>query len=166
VRPDTLYRWLLRKHIAPHIGGVELGKLSPAGVRQWRSDRIVAGVSESVTAKSYRPLRAILNTAVDPDRIIARNPCKVPGADREHPAERPVITVAQVFALAEEMPARFRAMVLLTAFASLRFGESRPSVAATWRRMQAGSVSRAGSWRYPAWACSKVRRSRWPGFEL
>jgi integrase len=125
LRPRTveLYRWLLRKHIAPYIGGVELGKLSPAVVRQWRSDRIVAGVSESVTAKSYRLLRAILNTAVDPDRIIARNPCKVPGADREHPAERPVITVAQVFALAEEMPARFRAMVLLTAFASLRFGE-------------------------------------------
>jgi len=152
LRPRTveLYRWLLRTHIAPHIGGVELGKLSPAVVRQWRSDRIAAGVSESVTAKAYRLLRAILNTAVDSDRIISRNPCKVPGADREHPAERPVITVAQVFALAEHMPARFRAMVLLAAFASLRFGEvtalRRSDVAedASWLRVARGFVEVPG----------------------
>jgi hypothetical protein len=30
----------------------------------------------------------------------AVNPCRIPGADQEHPAERPVLTVAQVFALA------------------------------------------------------------------
>jgi integrase len=152
LRPRTveLYRWLLRTHIAPHIGGVELGKLNPAVVRQWRSDRIVGGVSESVAAKSYRLLRAILNTAVDPDRIISRNPCKVPGADKEHPAERPVVTVAQVFALVAEMPARFRAMVLLAGFASLRFGEvtalRRCDLAddASWLRVTRGFVEVPG----------------------
>jgi integrase len=152
LRPRTveLYRWLLRKHIEPQIGGIELGKLSPAVVRQWRSDRIAAGVSVSVTAKSYRLLRAVLGTAVDPDRIIARNPCKVPGADREHPAERPVITVAQVFALADEMTPRFRSMVLLTAFASLRFGEvtalRRCDLAedASWLRVARGFVEVPG----------------------
>jgi integrase len=125
LRPRTveLYRWLLRKHLAPQIGGVALGRLSPAIVRQWRSERLAAGVSESVTAKAYRLLRAVLNTAVEDDRIIPRNPCKVPGADKESPDERPVLTVAQVFALSGAVPARWRAMVLLTAFASLRFGE-------------------------------------------
>jgi hypothetical protein len=56
LRPRTvvLYRWLLRKHIDPDLGGVELGKLSTAVVRQWRADRLGAGVSESVTAKAYR----------------------------------------------------------------------------------------------------------------
>ena len=38
-------------------------------------------------------------------------------------AERPVLSVAEVLALADEVPARYRAMVLLTTFASLRFGE-------------------------------------------
>lgn len=125
LRPRTveLYRWLLRKHIAPDIGGVELGKLSTANIRQWRADRLAAGVSESVTAKAYRLLRAVLNTAVDEDKILQRNPCRVRGADRETPGERPVLTVAQVFTLADRMPTRFRAMVLLAAFASLRFGE-------------------------------------------
>lgn len=125
LRPRTveLYRWLLRKHIEPDIGAVQLGKLSAAVVRQWRADRLAAGVSESVTAKAYRLLRAVMNTAVDEDKIVNSNPCRVRGADRENPAERPVITVAQVFDLAGRMPERFRCMVLLAAFASLRFGE-------------------------------------------
>ncbi|WP_199745607.1 tyrosine-type recombinase/integrase [Amycolatopsis sp. WAC 04182] len=125
LRPRTveLYRWLLRKHIEADLGGVELGKLSTAIVRQWRADRLAAGVSESVTAKAYRLLRAILTTAVDEDKILQRNPCRVRGADRENPAERPILTVPQVFDLAGRMPERFRALVLLAAFASLRWGE-------------------------------------------
>ncbi|ROS41389.1 tyrosine-type recombinase/integrase [Amycolatopsis thermoflava] len=125
LRPRTveLYRWLLRKHIAPYLGGVELGKLSTALVRQWRAERLEAGVSESVTAKSYRLLRAVLNTAVEEDKILQRNPCRVRGADREEPEERPVLSVAQVFDLAGRMPERFRALVLLAAFGSLRWGE-------------------------------------------
>lgn len=65
----------------------------------------------------------MLNTAVKEDNILARNPCRVRGADKEEPAERPVLTVAQVFDLAGRMPPRFRAMILLAAFASLRWGE-------------------------------------------
>ncbi|GAA1993433.1 site-specific integrase [Amycolatopsis minnesotensis] len=125
LRPRTveLYRWLLRKHIEADLSGVELGKLSTAVVRQWRADRLAAGVSESVTAKAYRLLRAILNTAVDEDKILQRNPCRVRGADRENAEERPVLTVAQVFDLAGRMPERFRVLVLLAAFGSLRWGE-------------------------------------------
>lgn len=61
--------------------------------------------------------------AVEEDNFLPKNPCRVRGADKEEPAERPVLTVAQVFDLAGRMPARFRAMVLLAAFASLRWGE-------------------------------------------
>jgi integrase len=66
----------------------------------------------------------VLNTAANEDRIIRANPCRVRGADRENPAERPALTVAQVFALADLMPdPRYRLLVLLTAFCSLRWGE-------------------------------------------
>ncbi|HVV09715.1 site-specific integrase [Amycolatopsis sp.] len=125
LRPRTveLYRWLLRKHVMPYIGGVELRKLSAATFRQWRADRLEAGVSASVLAKCYRLLRGILNTAVDPDAIITKNPCKIAGAEKESPEERPLVTVAQVFQIAEKMPERFAAMVLLAAFGSLRYGE-------------------------------------------
>jgi integrase len=126
LRPRTveLYRWLLGKHITPHLGPVPLGNLSTPMIRQWRADLLAAGVSETMAAKSYRLLRAVLNTAVDEDRIIPRNPCRVRGADRESPAERPVLTVAQVFQLADAMRyRRLRVLVLVTAFAALRWGE-------------------------------------------
>ena len=53
LRPRTveLYRWHLRKHIAPDLGGVELGKLATALVGRWRSELLDAGVSQSMAAK-------------------------------------------------------------------------------------------------------------------
>lgn len=54
-----------------------------------------------VLAKAYRLLRAVLNTAVTQTRILTRNPCQVPGADKERPEERPVLSVEQVFKIAD-----------------------------------------------------------------
>ncbi|WP_019932267.1 tyrosine-type recombinase/integrase [Nocardia sp. BMG111209] len=126
LRPKTqeLYRWLLGKHIAStSLGGVQVGRLTTPMIRQWRADRIAVGVSELVLAKAYRLLRAAMSTAVDEDKLISRNPCKVRGADKENSPERPVLTVAQVFALAAAVPDRYRVLILLTAFDSLRWGE-------------------------------------------
>ncbi|WP_131739925.1 tyrosine-type recombinase/integrase [Actinomadura roseirufa] len=108
LRPRTveLYRWLLKKHIRPHLGGVQLGKLSTAMIRDWRARLLEAGVSASMTAKAYRLLRAVLMTAVVEDKILSRNPCQVRGAGTEHAAERPTLTVAQVFELAERVGVR------------------------------------------------------------
>jgi integrase len=108
LRPRTvdLYRWLLRTYIATHLGGVQLGKLSTEMIRQWRATLLASGVSQTQTAKAYRLLRAVLMTAVDEDRIILRNPCRVKGAGNEQAAERPVLTVTQVFELAERIGRR------------------------------------------------------------
>jgi hypothetical protein len=40
------------------------------------------GVSDVTTAKAYRLLHAIFNTALD-DGLIKRNPCRIKGADKE-----------------------------------------------------------------------------------
>jgi integrase len=108
LRPRTvdLYRWLLRKHIDPHLGGLPVGKLSTRMIREWRSMLLANGVSVSVTAKAYRLLRAILTTAVEDDQLLPRNPCRIRGAGTEDTGERPVLTVAQVFALAEQVGRR------------------------------------------------------------
>jgi integrase len=52
-------------------------------------------------------------------------PQPVPGArgGQGAPDRAPVLTAAEVVGLAEAVPARYRAMILLTTFASLRFGE-------------------------------------------
>ena len=179
VRTVDLYSWLLAKHIAPYLGGVPIGKVSTPMIRKWRAALLRNGVSVSMAAKAYRLLRAVLTTAVVEDKILPHNPCRVRGTGEEDAPERPVLTVAQVFDLAErigrrpigdvrELPGggyrlrfrrdgrmrtapeiygtrsaaesalwamadesradfgqdgRFRAMVLLTTFASLRWGE-------------------------------------------
>ena len=62
-----------------------------------------------------------MNTAVD-DGMIRRNPCRIKGAGRRSrrtaDADHP-----EVFALADAIDPRYRALVLLGTFASLRWGE-------------------------------------------
>lgn len=126
LRPRTvdLYRWLLAKHIDPYLGRFPIGKLTTEIIREWRVALLDSGVSESMTAKAYRLLRAVLMTAAD-DRLIPRSPCRIRGAGDEKPAERPILTIDQVLQLADEMrDRRFRALVLLATFASLRWGEA------------------------------------------
>jgi integrase len=82
----------------------------------------VANASAITAAKSYRLLRTILNTAVE-DELIVRNPCTLKGAGTEHSRERDVANIAQVYALADAVEPRYRAMILLATFGGLRFGE-------------------------------------------
>jgi hypothetical protein len=81
LRPKTvsIYRGLLRCHITPHLATVTVGSLTLARVRRWRKALLDSGVSPVTTAKAYRLLRAIMNTAVD-DGLIRRNPCRIKGA--------------------------------------------------------------------------------------
>jgi integrase len=101
IRTRELYAWLFEKHIRPSLGKIPLGKLSTQLIREWRADLIKGGVSESMAAKAYRLLRAILMTAVEEDSILPRNPCRLKGAGTEKAPERPVLNVAQVIALAD-----------------------------------------------------------------
>lgn len=125
LRPRTLqlYRWTLGKHIEPFLGGVQLGRLSTPMIREWRARVLREGVSPGMAAKAYRLLRAVLWTAVKEDELLTRNPCRIPGADRETPAERPHLTLRQVVHLSDAVPPRYRAMILTASLASLRFGE-------------------------------------------
>jgi integrase len=63
-----------------------------------------------------------MNTAVD-DGLIRRNPCRIKGAGTEESPERPVLSIAQVYALADAVGLRYRALILLATFASLRWVE-------------------------------------------
>jgi integrase len=69
-----------------------------------------------------RQSKAVLNTALD-DGAIKRNPCRIKGAGQEDSPERPTLTIAQVYALADVVTRRYRALVLLAMFSSLRWGE-------------------------------------------
>jgi hypothetical protein len=76
-RSRELYAMLLRLHIMPWFGGLALDRMTPPIVRLWRTDLLRRGRSESTAVKSYRLLRAILNTAVKDDRLLRENPCRM-----------------------------------------------------------------------------------------
>jgi Site-specific recombinase XerD len=122
-RTRELYEDHFRLHIRPHLGALMLGALKPQTIRTWRKRLLDAGVTEPQAVKAYCLLRAILNTAVKEDAIIRENPCRIKGYDRYHTPERPIATVDQVYRLADEMPARYRALILVAAFSGLRWGE-------------------------------------------
>ena len=121
-RVVELYECELRLHILPVLGAIPMGTLTTARVRSWHADLLTHGPGPSTTAKCYRLLRAILNTAVE-DGILAANPCRIKGAGVEPAEERPVPSIAQVYALADAVPPRYRALVLMAAFGGLRRGE-------------------------------------------
>lgn len=118
-----LYRWQLQKHILPAFPGTELRRLDATAVRAWYG-RLSgpAGPGQVTTAKCYRLLRAICHTAAE-DGLIAKNPCAIRGAGQEHAGERPMLSAAQVDALANTVDPRWRALILLAAWCGLRFGE-------------------------------------------
>ncbi|MEU0985907.1 tyrosine-type recombinase/integrase [Streptomyces sp. NPDC005953] len=116
---DELYRRLLRLHILPTFGALDLDEITGPRVRSWRSERLDATGAETTVAKSYRLLKAILETACE-DELIRRNPCRIRGAGKESATERPTASVAQVDALAGALGPRWRLMVYLGAYGPLR----------------------------------------------
>ena len=120
-----------RLHIEPTLGSTVLDQIEPDDIRRWYSrlsDGLRASLAESgrngsaTVARSYRLLRAILQTAVDDD-ILTRNPCRIPGAGDARSPERPVLSAQEIGRLADEVPVSYRAFVLVAGFTGLRAGE-------------------------------------------
>jgi integrase len=123
-----LYELLLRLHLEPTFGDMPIGDIRQEDVRTWRVARLRAGQQQErpfgpvTVAKAYRLLRAILNTAVR-DKRIRESPCQIRGADKESSPERPVLSIPEVYRLADAIEPRYRALVLLATFGNLRWGE-------------------------------------------
>jgi integrase len=124
LRPATVtaYRCTLRRHLIPTFAGRAICDIREPHVRRWRKAMLDSGVGPPTMAKAYVLFKAILNTAVD-DGLIRRNPCRIKGAGTGQSPERPPVTVRQIFDIAVEVAPQYRVLVLLAAFASLRWGE-------------------------------------------
>ncbi|MGW0757759.1 tyrosine-type recombinase/integrase [Streptomyces sp. NPDC002814] len=122
VTTRQLYGSLLRHHLEPTFGAVNVAEISPPLVRRWRADKLASGTGPTTVAKAYALLRAIMGTAVA-DLMIRRNPCTIKGASTVHTPERPTATVQEVYDLADAIQPRYRALVLLAGLLGLRWGE-------------------------------------------
>ena len=125
LRPSTqqLYAFLLDRWLMPSFENVPLSKLTPERWRQWFAKMMMEHEGSLQPGKAYKLARTICATAVDDGRLVA-NPVRVKGAGTEHSPERPIATIEQVFELADAIEPRYRALVLVGAFASVRLGEA------------------------------------------
>jgi integrase len=123
LRPRTLevYRSQLRRHVLPTFGETSLQAITKQAVRTWYAD-LQRRRSQVLAAKCYRLLAAMMNTAVD-DELIGRSPCRIRGAAEERSPERPLPTIQELFAIADAIDPRYRALVLLAGLCGLRMGE-------------------------------------------
>jgi integrase len=116
------YHCVLRRHLAPTFGNRTIGEIREPHVRRWRKAMLDSGVGAPTVARAYVLLKAILTTAAD-DGLIRRNPCRIKGAGIESSPERPVVSLRQIYTIADLIEPRYRALILLAAFGSLRWGE-------------------------------------------
>jgi integrase len=124
LRPRTreLYESQLRRHILPTLGARPIGQVRPAEIRRWFEELSAGPLGQVTVAKVYRLLRTILGTAVD-DGIIAANPCQIRKGGVERSPTRPIPSIADVQALAAELPAQLRPVPWIAALGGLRKGE-------------------------------------------
>ena len=125
IKPTTRlhYTDLADKHITPSLGEIPIGSLTADDVNHWHSKTL----TDKPTARShaYSLLHAICATAVEAELLI-KNPCQIKRAMSTNRKREPVLlSVNELKAVANAIqPQRFKAMVLLSAWAALRFGEA------------------------------------------
>lgn len=128
-------------HIEPYLGHLRLREISPGLVRTWQTElkadlktsipkgrrNATTRDGSSTAARAYRLLVSIYNGAIA-DRLLEVSPCNMPeaGKPRNHTGqdERPTLSPAEVDLLASAVPDRYRALVLVLAWAGLRIGEA------------------------------------------
>lgn len=120
-RTRAHYRSLLDRVILPELGSTPVRRLTPALVRDWHA-RLPQG-TPTLNAHAYALLKAVCGTAVDDDLLVA-NPCRVRGAGQAKRASKTEpATLEELATIAENVPERYKLMVLLAAWCALRFGE-------------------------------------------
>ena len=97
------------------------------GARKDRRPRQLTQASvrdgSATAARAYRLLHAVFATAEEDD-LVAANPCRIKGVASHKPAERPVLSIPEVLALAAEVPPRYEALVHLLVWSGVRIGEA------------------------------------------
>ena len=103
------------------LAKVPLAQLTPEVVRTWFAG--LGTVTPTRNAHSYQLLRTVLNTAVS-DGLLTVNPCTIRGAGSTHAKRQAVIpTPDEIAKVALAMPAQLKALVLISAWCGLRWGE-------------------------------------------
>jgi integrase len=125
LRPRTRveYERLVAGPLKPFSRTV-LAAFTPPMIRKWRQEQNASG-SVTQTARAYSLLKSILSTAIS-DRVwgITTNPCIERGAANANTGKKVVPpTPAQLQKIVDTITPRYRAAILIAAWAGCRYGE-------------------------------------------
>ncbi|MBW8825255.1 MAG: tyrosine-type recombinase/integrase [Acidobacteria bacterium] len=112
----------LRNHVLTAFGDVPLGQLTHMEIRRWVTELHGRGLAPATVHKVFQTLSKLLRGAVDAG-MIRRSPADRISLPRIERREMRVIAPAEIARLAEAITPRYRALVLLDAYAGLRLGE-------------------------------------------
>lgn len=123
LKPSTRshYGKLLDRQIRPAFDDRPLKLITAHEVRAWHA--AIGNTAPTQRAHSYGLLRTILGQAVA-DQEITTNPCHIRGAGNSKRVHQIApASLAELTAIVEALPRRYRAMVLIAAWCGLRYGE-------------------------------------------
>jgi integrase len=151
LRESTRYHYLsmARKHIAPAIGHLALAKVDGPELRSFFLNMRDAGFSGSYRSVARNILSRTFQLALS-EGLVERNPMlSVSAAREQYGSDVRPLEVHEVEALADSIRPRYRAAVLIMAYAGLRIGEVgaliAPNVNLLRRELRVRSgVARAG----------------------
>src|SRR3954447_6497699 len=112
----------LRRHVLPFFADRPMSAVRPGEVQAWVRGRS-AELAPSTVRVIYRYVAAIFRAAVT-DRLIAVSPCVGVRLPKVEPTRVAPISTETVLALADAVPARYRALVVLAVGTGLRQGEA------------------------------------------
>jgi integrase len=124
LRPSTQVRdrSFLNAMILPRLADKPVAAIVPSNLDGLVSELIAEGKAPATVRKAWQITSGVLRLAVR-DRLIAASPAhdvRLPRLDREEPT---ALTFDELLALADSIDTRYRSVVLVGAFAGLRFGE-------------------------------------------
>lgn len=121
LRPSTHARvtTVVHQHVIPEFGTLPLVGITTEHVTAWV---VGSGVGASSTRKNLFALRAMLQAAVEEQRL-RRNPAVGVRVPAEPRLEQRFLTVSEAMAVADAVHPRMRSLVLVATFGGLRFGE-------------------------------------------
>lgn len=125
LRPSTkaLYETLGRLYLVPAFGRYPLSAIDVDDVKEWVVGMTSRGVGARTIVVARSLLARVLEVAMSERKITynAARTVRVPSASRR---KSRFLTAAELAALADAVPERYRALVLLLGYGGLRIGEA------------------------------------------
>jgi integrase len=113
----------MAKQVLPRFGSTQLNRITNSDVRAWLTSLLTDGYSAATARKAVFALRQCLAAAVEDGRMATNPALSVPlPAERQKPPR--YLSQSEVERLVAQMPAEYAALILVGAYAGLRWGEA------------------------------------------